>query len=514
MEFAASGRDVFHTLAFMSEILSFVVRLAVFSALTYVGSLVVPTENELPLTRSMRLSIAALQVAVICSSVLFIFAARLLFSVIASAEISNHSQSVKKQELDIALQDLEDDEDDDEFDTVPIKHSSTEKENSLHKNTEESHDADRAAAASVPYEAEREATDQSDDIHSKDIELDKQSHLSGLERALHETRVAIKDAEQSRFIRGPPHLVTPVEFLNMPLRQNVDNESDDVLSGIKPTLGEKYHHRLWRKRASGGAKERQPLLSSDWPTTFSSEHLLTRYILKVQLIGLALWQTFLCFDCTARDIDINFVIGVVTGWLCWTIAHSNLFRTMYVSITTSVCLVILFTEKHMLFTAIIRVENLGVWNSLRDIFNLVVLPFLTGIFWTYVIPSKTLIIDVKRSLVTFIIISLSLPLYWTVIDQALLQTLLVNLPRTSTVMFVVVEPLLKCLAIFVMVVSVQNTRMQSCVVALVMVVALGNLIGDDILDNVSNIGVHIASTCVLGILHIFYLVCGSALKWY
>jgi hypothetical protein len=47
---------------------------------------------------------------------------------------------------------------------------------------------------------------------------------------------------------------------------------------------------------------------------FPTQKELNIYILRIHLIGFALWQTFLCFDCTARDIDIAFIAGLITGW--------------------------------------------------------------------------------------------------------------------------------------------------------------------------------------------------------
>ena len=47
---------------------------------------------------------------------------------------------------------------------------------------------------------------------------------------------------------------------------------------------------------------------------FPSHTDLNRYILCIHLIGFALWQTFICFECTARDIDLSFVAGLIADW--------------------------------------------------------------------------------------------------------------------------------------------------------------------------------------------------------
>ena len=67
----------------------------------------------------------------------------------------------------------------------------------------------------------------------------------------------------------------------------------------------------------------RPVLNCPWidsamacfrNVVFESQQDLNHYILRIHMIGLALWQTFLCFDCTARDIiDLSFTAGLILG---------------------------------------------------------------------------------------------------------------------------------------------------------------------------------------------------------
>lgn len=503
----------------MSEIVTFAVRLVVYSGLTWAGGLVIPTENALPFTRSMRLSVAALQVAVLCASVLVVLGVQALVTVVLRLEQRSARKRDLASELDLELQsadtadgadvgnmadltDLTDLADLADLagnsadlpdageltvgtsaDDAASSASTGQTQRALRRGT--ARDAERAGSASEAYEYEEP------ELQSKAL-----SGLSreGLARAVRDTQSAVQDAEAAG-MRRAVHLVTPVRCAR----------EDEALLGR--ATGKTERCQLFARVRTREAAERDGLLRGNWPCTFVSERDLTYYIFKVQLVGLALWQTFLCFDCTARDIDINFIIGLVTGWLCAAVGGDWNAQLLYVAVTASACLTVLFTERHMLFTAVIRVETLGVWQSMRDIFNMVVLPFVTGVFWTYVVSSSSLVRDVQRSLVTFILISLSLPLYWTVIDQAVLQSLLVDLPHLSMILLLVVEPMLKCLGIFVLLVSVQNGKVQSLVVALVTVVAVGNIAQDDFKERVQHPGVHVASAVLLLALHAVHMCC-------
>jgi hypothetical protein len=75
------------------------------------------------------------------------------------------------------------------------------------------------------------------------------------------------------------------------------------------------------------------------------------------------------------------------------------------------------------------------WMRLWAFVSVSFVPYITGIFWNIATPSpySNIILDTQRSIVTFLIITITLPLYWTALDLNMLITFMTNLPHISII---------------------------------------------------------------------------------
>ena len=234
---------------------------------------------------------------------------------------------------------------------------------------------------------------------------------------------------------------------------------------------------------------------------FDSQERLDVYILRVHAVGLALWQTFLSFDCTSRDIDICFITGLVMGWFFVNVRRRQhgclqLFCAVYYA--TLMCALIL-SEEHVFTTAMPAHEYLTLAGRVQFYFNICVLPFLTGAFWVVMASSVEcdVVLDARRSIVTFLLISLTFPLYWTRIDLTMVQAFMANLPHMSILTLLLLSPVFKFISIYITLLSIQKRHTLDLVVALAMVLFCSSVVLYDF-DAVLCVRLVLAGVLLLG----------------
>jgi hypothetical protein len=239
---------------------------------------------------------------------------------------------------------------------------------------------------------------------------------------------------------------------------------------------------------------------------FSSQLELDWYIVRVHAVGLALWQTFLSFDCTSRDIDISFILGLVMGWLCTTSPQAPA-RFACATCYAAVLVVLVLSEEHIFASVLPATDYLTLEGRVQLYFNVCILPFCTGAFWCFVAesPGRKVLLDARRSLITFMLISLTFPLYWTRIDLNMVQEFLGTLPHFSIFGILILSPVFKCVSIYVMLLSLQKKHTLDLVLALAAVLC-GSSVAMYGVDNVQ-----LVRLCVLAVLltgHCVLAQCG------
>ena len=212
--------------------------------------------------------------------------------------------------------------------------------------------------------------------------------------------------------------------------------------------------------------------------TFETQARLDWYVLRVHCIGLALWQTFLTFDCTARDIVICFITGLAMGWFYESAKHWTCSKLLLVGVYAGVIVTLVLSEQHVFASAIPAADYLTTEGRLQLYFNICILPFATGAFWVIAAHSAAsdILLDARRSVVTFLLISLTYPLYWTRIDLAMVQAFLTKLPHLSTFFILVLSPVFKCVSIWILLVSLQRRHTLDLVIALVAVLCFSSVV--------------------------------------
>lgn len=246
----------------------------------------------------------------------------------------------------------------------------------------------------------------------------------------------------------------------------------------------------------------------DTTVSFETQACLDWYVLRVHVVGLALWQTFLTFDCTSRDIDICFITGLVTGWFCEKARHMSCSHLLLVWAYAGVVITLVLSEQHVFVSAIPASDYLTSEGRLQFYFNICIMPFATGAFWVFAAHSQSreIMHDARRSVVTFLLISLTYPLYWTRIDLAMVQAFLVKLPHISILFILVLSPVFKCISIYILLLSLQRRHTLDLIIALVTVLCLSSAVLYD-LDTVGII--RTALTGLLLVCHVVMLNCTS-----
>ena len=243
---------------------------------------------------------------------------------------------------------------------------------------------------------------------------------------------------------------------------------------------------------------------------FPSNTDLNRYILRIHLVGFALWQTFICFDCTARDIDLSFIAGLIAGWY-WQYARAerqSCVRLCTAFIFAATMSVVVLTEENIYVHWQDHISRQSsAWTLVHAYLSACFLPFATGVFWNIATPIKysNIILDTKRSIVTFLLITVTFPIYWTALDINVLINFLANLPHISILCVLVLSPVFKFISIYIMLISLKKNQAFDMVLALVVVLCVSSwIVADSIYE------ILVIRTClvlIMVIAHVINLQC-------
>lgn len=489
----------------MRKGVGFAASVMLYATITAIGQAVMPLEQRLMISRTMQLSVAALQVCFLSAVVLCFFFLKELYLLTARIVKRLRKKNVAEE---VPLFCIEEDIEN----CAGVLPGGVEMQKTAKftmKEIDEEIVAEHNIEEKIQQEIEEEIEEQ---INTETEEDKKEQQKEEDKRATPEQekeKDKAKDHDETRDTESKPEAAVTKEPNKQEALKNIVLDEDEGEFSIFSTPV--FLHSGLRKRSLGiqdsenpASKELERSPEAVWQHSdkkleilFPGEDELSYYIIKIHCMGLALWETFLCFDCTTRSIDICFIYGLVVGWLCRCIAKGGS-KILACCLYSALCFTVLATDNGVMRFGVVRMEEPSKYSKIRDIFNLVVLPFTTGFFWTLIVPSTRILADVRRSIWTLILISITFPLYWTVIDQAILQSVLSGMPTTTFAFLIVVEPFFKCIGIYVLIYSIQSKHTLNSIVALTFVVGIAGVI----LSEKPN-ELHI---CSIGLLMLIHLV--------
>lgn len=235
---------------------------------------------------------------------------------------------------------------------------------------------------------------------------------------------------------------------------------------------------------------------------FDNQASLNNYVIYIHIVGLALWQTFLCFDCTSRDIDIAFICGLIMGWVFVSAKNSTFLRMACVACYAVLVCTMVLSEEHIFKSVMPAEDYLSTQGMFQLYFNICILPFATGMFWVLAAydPQHQIVMDTQRSVITFLLISLTFPLYWSRVDIRLVQNFFVKLPHLSIMCIMILSPIFKCISIYVMLVSLHKRQTLDLVLSLATVLCVSSIVLYEI-DTIM-----VVRVCVAAVLLTFHFI--------
>ena len=220
---------------------------------------------------------------------------------------------------------------------------------------------------------------------------------------------------------------------------------------------------------------------------FESNTRLDLYCLYIHSVGAVMYQTFMSFDYTLFNTQWMFATGLLAGWTatslsksCRKPAHapqqeplSRLRSSMWVFFYTSIALSI-------------QVSALVRWSwpeetSSGVLLNLYMPSFLAGCFWTTVCSemaftgtktSRGILFDSRRGLPTFMLVTAVGALYSSPESRLSVVTYIESLSRLATLHLLLLEPVLKFVSIYVLVIILERKKSTDLVLSICFVQGL------------------------------------------
>jgi hypothetical protein len=246
---------------------------------------------------------------------------------------------------------------------------------------------------------------------------------------------------------------------------------------------------------------------------FETSINLDLYVLYVNLIGLVLWDTFVCFNFATFDSNFVIVCGMVGGWVCNSFSKEC---RCYGKVAPGQKVLVLFYS--FMFVLIISLAA-SKWEAAQDLtvqeqLNLYIPAFCSGVFWTAISTevaftdivhgnvdnpfnskiSRGILYDAKRALPTFLLVMCVSALYSSPETRNDVQEYLRSLSRLSTLHVLLVEPILIFASLYVMIISFEKQRATDFILSMVLVQGLSFVYRDDVYDPIN---AALMASCVL-----------------
>lgn len=197
---------------------------------------------------------------------------------------------------------------------------------------------------------------------------------------------------------------------------------------------------------------------------FANADALRRYVRRIHLTAVLVWGTFYSIDMGDYEVLNYFVVGLFLGWVAHLLCTRPLSQVRTVSMSSTMyvllCLGILTVNQPAL-----KPSTFG------DVLAVCLLPMVFGAAWMVWIDAHTVVEDSKSIFVTC---TLLCGLVVATSDWGELRGMLAS-RREVFVFMLVIEPLLKGLALSVLVVSVQTQQRKTMMLVFVTTYAMANL---------------------------------------
>jgi hypothetical protein len=218
---------------------------------------------------------------------------------------------------------------------------------------------------------------------------------------------------------------------------------------------------------------------------FESNLKLDLYCLYVHCVGTVMYQTFLSFDYTLFNTQWMFSTGLLLGWvgvlLYKTLTNSGatqglrgrLCNSLWVGVYASIALAI-------------QICVLMRWSwpddvSTGTLLNLYAPAFFAGCFWTSISSemsfsglrtSRGILFDSRRALPTFLLVTTVGALYSSPESRLTVSTYIESLSRLATMHLLLLEPVLKFVSIYVLVMVLERRKSSDLVLSICFVQGL------------------------------------------
>ena len=218
---------------------------------------------------------------------------------------------------------------------------------------------------------------------------------------------------------------------------------------------------------------------------FESNTKLDLYCLYIHSVGAVMYQTFMSFDYTLFNTQWMFATGLLVGWTATSLSNvclksaqgqelaSRVRSSMWVLFYASIALAI-------------QVSALVVWSwpeetSTGVLVNLYMPSFLAGCFWTTFCSemafagtrtSRGILFDSRRALPTFLLVTAVGALYSSPESRLSVVTYIESLSRMATLHLLLLEPVLKFVSIYVLVIILERKKATDLVLSICFVQGL------------------------------------------
>ena len=220
---------------------------------------------------------------------------------------------------------------------------------------------------------------------------------------------------------------------------------------------------------------------------FDTSTNLDLYVLYVNLIGLILWDTFVCFNFATFDSCFILVCGMVAGWICNNFSKECLCHKGQVPHAKGQKVTLIFYS--FMFVLIVSLAG-SKWQPAYDLqmeqqLNLYIPAFLSGMFWAGISAdiaftdmvqgnlqgsvSRGILYDARRALPTFLLFMCVSALYSSPDTRSSVNDYITGLSRLATVHVLLLEPVLLFASLYVMIVAFEKQRCTDFILAMVLV---------------------------------------------
>ena len=246
---------------------------------------------------------------------------------------------------------------------------------------------------------------------------------------------------------------------------------------------------------------------------FENSDKLDLYVIYILLLGGILWNTFLSFNFATANTSTSFVTGVAAGFFI----HNILLYCHDMHSCVVLCWVVVY---FILYTTIISLS----WKTMSEvegdglmIYAMYISAFVSGIFWTtfggevgfQAINYTTqhgIYYDTRRAIPMTVMIMCLNGLCVAPDTRIMVWDYISSLSRLATLHLLCIEPVLKFLSIYMMIITLERKRAVDFVTSIIVVQAIYIVTQSrEAQSQGHNVGLMVSSASLLGI-HITFVI--------